>query len=128
MAAISVKVPTAKMIESLEKKLTLMRLANVKFGMEEREHEVKVSAWQDELLALTRNLTPKVEYQRWNDRITLEFKMSGVLVPPEPKRTANTDLFTDKIIEQVENAIRILKMTDEITVNTSTFKEVSKYL
>jgi hypothetical protein len=30
--------------------------------------------------------------------------------------------------EEIENAIRILKMTDEETVNTSTYNAVARYL
>jgi hypothetical protein len=33
-----------------------------------------------------------------------------------------------EMVDEIENAIRILKMTDEETVNTSTYNAVARYL
>ncbi len=34
----------------------------------------------------------------------------------------------NEMVEEMENAIRILKMTDEETVNTSTYNAIARYL
>jgi hypothetical protein len=58
--------------------------------------------------------------------ITVEFPAS-VKAPKEPEiNSADWSLKSD--IEELENAVAVLKMTDEETINTSTYKGVARFI
>jgi hypothetical protein len=54
----------------------------------------------------------------------------AIELPAEPKK--DFESFNDwqyrEMIEEIENAIRILKMTDEEVVSTSTYNAIARYL
>jgi len=62
--------------------------------------------------------------------IDFDIPKGSVVFPDEPERdfeTTNRHSFRETK-EELENAIRILKMTDEPLVSASTFSSVAKYL
>ena len=75
------------------------------------------------------NLNVKV---RWDGDVNVDVNIPGSVLklPAEPIR--DFDIIPDwqykDMVDEIENAIRILKMTDEDVVSTSTYNSIAKYL
>lgn len=135
--AISVKIPTQRVINALETKLAELE-ANYKTQDEnEAKYQESYKAWQTELdnyaIAQFSNAENiRTNYRSWNNTLNVDFdiKTNGTDFPKEPERNFeqihNHNYREQK--EEMANAIRILKMTDEEVVNTSTYNAVARYL
>lgn len=134
--SINVKLPVKKVIKSLE--LALVNLEKdwqdqekkeAKFKKLEKEFNTKVAAIAIRNVLKSDDIHATV---RWDNKVSVNFTIAGskLELPPEPKRDFKTigsyDYEQQK--EEISNAIRILKMTDEETVSTSTYNAISKYL
>ena len=135
--AISVKIPTQRVIKALETKLAELE-ANYKTQDEnEAKYKKAYEAWQKELATWAIEHFSKAEnirtnYRSWNNTLNVDFDIitkEGTF-PAEPERNfEQIHLHTYREQkEEMSNAIRILKMTDEETVNTSTYNAVARYL
>ena len=135
--AISVKIPTARVINALETKLAELE-ANYKTQDEnEAKYQDAYKAWQKELadfaiahFANAENI--RTNYRSWNKTLNVDFDIVGSDkdFPTEPERDfeqLHRHSYTEQK-EEMSNAIRILKMTDEEVVNTSTYNAVARYL
>ena len=135
--AISVKIPTQRVITALETKLAELE-ANYKTQDEnEAKYQDAYKAWQKELADFAIAHFSKAEnirtnYRSWNKTLNVDFDIVGSDkdFPVEPERNFE-QIHQHNYREQKEemsNAIRILKMTDEEVVNTSTYNAVARYL
>ena len=135
--AISVKIPTQRVITALETKLAELE-ANYKTQDEnEAKYQESYKTWQKEIgqwaianFSKAENL--RTNYRSWNKTLNVDFDIVGSDsdFPAEPERNfeqIHTHNYRE-MKEEMENAIRILKMTDEETVNASTMKQIAKYL
>ena len=135
--AISVKIPTQRVITALEAKLAELE-ANYKTQDEnEAKYQEAYKAWQKELadfaiahFANAENI--RTNYRSWNKTLNVDFDIVGSDkdFPIEPERDfeqLHSHNYRDQK-EEMSNAIRILKMTDEEVVNTSTYNAVARYL
>jgi len=135
--AISVKIPTQRVITALETKLAELE-SNYKTQDEnEAKYQEAYKAWQKELadfaianFAKAENI--RTNYRTWNKTLNVDFDIVGSDkdFPVEPERNfEQLHRHTyNEMKEEMSNAIRILKMTDEETVNTSTYNAVARYL
>ena len=135
--AISVKIPTQRVITALENKLAELE-ANYKTQDEnEAKYQIAYKAWQKQLadfavanFAKAENI--RTNYRSWNKTLNVDFDIVGSETdfPKEPERDfEQIQQYTYREMkEEMENAIRILKMTDEEVVNTSTYNAVARYL
>lgn len=135
--AISVKIPTKKVINALEKRLAELE-ANYKTQDEnEAKYQKAYASWQKKLADYAIAHFSKAEnirtnYRSWNKTLNVDFDIVGSDkdFPAEPERSFeqihNHNYREQK--DEMENAIRILKMTDEETVNTSTYNAIARYL
>jgi hypothetical protein len=135
--AISVKIPTQRVITALETKLAELE-ANYKTQDEnEAKYQEAYKAWQKEIgqwaianFSKAENL--RTNYRSWNKTLNVDFDIitEESSFPVEPERDFeqihNHNYREQK--EEMSNAIRILKMTDEEVVNTSTYNAVARYL
>jgi hypothetical protein len=135
--AISVKIPTARVIKALETKLAELE-ANYKTQDEnEAKHNKAYEAWKKEVgqwaidnFANAENL--RTNYRSWNSTLNVDFDIitkEGTF-PAEPEKdfeSISIHTYREQK-EEMSNAIRILKMTDEEVVNTSTYNAVARYL
>lgn len=134
--AINVKVATPKVIKSLEDKLKQVKTDKANEKVNQEKFDKLHKKWQHEVAKIAiANFSKSSEQsinKRWSGDIVVsfEFKAGAVDVPSEPERGFETiaDWQYKEIVEEIENAIRILKMTDEEFVSTSTFKSIAKYL
>ncbi len=71
-------------------------------------------------------------HTRYNGDINVSFTLPKGIVelPAEPEKDFDTyhDWQYKEMVEEIENAIRILKMTDEEVVSTSTYNAIARYL
>jgi hypothetical protein len=135
VASINVKVPTKKVIASLEKRLTEMKEANKNAEKLVKEYQAKQREYEAALKAFVPSGKPTDTSVRWGwnrddsrtVEVTVTYNVRKSELPVAPERP-ECEQFGQHTIREVENAVRILKMTDEETVSASTFKAVSQYL
>ena len=135
--AISVKIPTQKIIKALETKLAELEANYKKQDENEAKYQKAYEKWQKEIAKWAVEQFSKAEnirtnYRAWNESLNVDFdiKTNGTDFPQEPEREFE-QIHRHNYNEQKEemsNAIRILKMTDEEVVSTSTYQAVARYL
>jgi 3'-phosphoadenosine 5'-phosphosulfate sulfotransferase (PAPS reductase)/FAD synthetase len=135
--AISVKIPTQRVITALETALAKLEKDYATQGENEAKHLKAYEAWKKEVgewaienFSKAENL--RTNYRSWNNNLNVDFDITVKegQFPKEPEKdfeVIHTHTYRE-MKEEMENAIRILKMTDEETVNTSTYNAVARYL
>ena len=135
--AISVKIPTERVIKALEQSLNKLELDWTSQEANEAKYNKAHEAWRKEIgqwaidhFSKAENL--RTNYRSWNNQLNIDFDLTVTEsdLPKQPERdfvTMNDYEFRNQK-EEIANAIRILKMTDEEVVNTSTYNAVARYL
>jgi hypothetical protein len=135
--AISVKIATPKVIKALESALAKLEADYTSQEANEAKYTKAYEKYKKELIAYATANIKKAEnfrtnFRSWNNTLNIDFDLtvSESDLPKEPQRDFE-QIGRHNYLEQkqeIENAIRILKMTDEETVNTSTYNAVARYL
>ncbi len=136
--AISVKIATPKVIKALEASLAKLNNDFSTQEANEAKHKKAMEKHKKEVVAYAIANIKKAEnfrtnFRSWNGTLNIDFDLTGISesdLPKEPEKdytTMNEWQYKEQK-EEIENAIRILKMTDEETVNTSTYNAVARYL
>jgi len=135
--AISVKIATVKVIKALETRLAELETNYANQETNEAKYKKAMEKWQKEITAYAVSNIKKAEnfrtnYRSWNNTLNIDFDLTVTQaeLPKEPERDFE-QMGRHNYLEQkqeIENAIRILKMTDEEVVNTSTYNAVARYL
>jgi hypothetical protein len=135
--AITVKVATPKVIKALEARLAELENNYATQEAKEAKHTKAVEAWKKEIgkwaianFSKAENL--RTNYRNWNNTLNVDFDIitkEGTF-PAEPEKDFETihQHSYREMKEDITNALTILKMTDEETVNASTMKQIAKYL
>lgn len=130
--AISVKVATTKVIKALEDKLDAGKKAIVSNEKKRKDYEKVEKAWAKEVSELAFKHISKAEvsaHENYRNEVNVNISLpAGVIKFPEKPSMELENELARYEIQEIENAIRILKMTDEEFVNASTFKQVAQYL
>ena len=134
--AINVKIATAKVIKALETKLAQLQKDKANQKSNEEKHKKAVEKYNKEIAKLAVAQIAKAQNLRVNTRyngiVNVDFDLPAgtIELPDEPQRDYEVmaDWQYKEIIEEIENAIRILKMTDEEVVSTSTYNSIARYL
>ena len=134
--AISVKIATTKVIKALETKLAQIQKDKASQKSNEEKFDKALKAYNKEVAKLALDKISKATdlsaHKRYNGEIQVSFTLpSGTIdLPKEPERDFKSyhEWQYNEMIEEIENAIRILKMTDEETVSTSTYNAIARYL
>ena len=136
--AISVKISTPKVIKALETALAKLEADYTSQEANEAKYQKAFEKHKKELIAYATANIKKAEnfrtnFRAWNGTLNIDFDLTGLSesdLPKQPERDfeqiGRHDYVSQK--EELSNAIRILKMTDEETVNTSTYNAVARYL
>ena len=135
--AISVKIATAKVIKALEARLEKIKSDYAKQDEYEAKYKKAQEKWQKEVgkwavskIAQAQNF--RTNYRSWNKTLNVDFDLTcdEADFPKEPKQEyEQIHRHTyNEMVEEIENAIRILKMTDEEVVSTSTYNAIARYL
>jgi predicted nuclease with TOPRIM domain len=134
---ITVKVATTKVIKALETRLATLEKEYSTQGENEAKYQKSYKAWQKELAEFAVGQISKAEnirtnYRNWNSTLNVDFDLivKDGTFPAEPEK--NFEVIHShtykEMKEDISNALTILKMTDEETVNASTMKQIAKYL
>jgi hypothetical protein len=135
--AITVKVATPKVIKALETRLATLEKDYASQEANEAKFQKKHEAWKKEIgkwaianFSKAENL--RTNYRSWNKTLNVDFDItvSEKEFPAEPEKDYETihQHTYREMKEDITNALTILKMTDEETVNASTMKQIAKYL
>jgi len=135
--AISVKIPTQRVIDALTQSLNKLELDYTSQEANEAKYEKAREAWRKEIgewaianFSKAENL--RTNYRSWNNTLNVDFDIitKEGNFPTEPEKDfeqIHQHTYREQK-EEISNAIRMLKMTDEETVSTSTYQAVARYL
>jgi hypothetical protein len=148
--AINVKVARTKVIKALEVKVQEMQNQQMNFDLAYAKFESDYADWKSKVAQIAyshldsvsdKSKTISVRNAWHNDdktRVDVEVEIDKTLLPAEPESPKNPFQtsgygrnyiggFEDRLAE-ITNAIRVLSMSDEEVVSTSTYQSVSRYL
>jgi len=135
--AITVKVATPKVIKALETRLAQLEKDYATQGANEAKYQKAQEKWRKEIgkwaidhFSKAENL--RTNYRSWNKTLNVDFDItvSEAEFPAEPEKDFEVihSHSYKEMKEDITNALTILKMTDEETVNASTMKQIARYL
>jgi DNA repair exonuclease SbcCD ATPase subunit len=135
--SIQVKIATTKVIKALETKLAQLEKDYATQGENEAKHAKAIEKWRKEVgkwaienFSKAENL--RTNYRSWNNTLNVDFdiitKEGNFPTEPEKDFEVIHQHQYREMKEDITNALTILKMTDEETVNASTMKQIAKYL
>ena len=135
--AITVKVATPKVIKALETRLAQLEKDYATQSEKEAKHTKAYESWKKQIgkwaidnFSKSENL--RTNYRSWNKTLNVDFDIivSEKDFPAEPEKdfeVIHSHTYKE-MKEDITNALTILKMTDEETVNASTMKQIARYL
>jgi hypothetical protein len=134
--AINVKIATTKVIKALDNRLKQIKLDKENEADKQAKFNKLMDKYNKEVTKIALANTNKWKDikvgVRWNGEvnINIDIPANTLDLPTEPVR--DFDIIAPwqykEMVDEIENAIRILYMTDEEYVNTSTYNSVAKYL
>ena len=148
--AINVKVARTKVIKALEVKLQEMHNAQMNYELAHSKYEDDLKAWKNKVIQIayvnyditSANQKGVSVRNAWgngdNLRVDIEVEVAKDKLPAEPEAPKNPfgsqgygrtyiGGYQERV-EEIGNAIRVLNMSDEEVVSTSTYQSVSRYL
>jgi hypothetical protein len=134
--SITVKVATPKVIKALEAKLATVEKEYASQGANEAKYEKEVEKYKKTLIDYCVSNIKKAENFRivrrsYQNCVNIDFDVPATAtLPTEPQRdfTPIPEYKYNEIKEEINNALNILRMTDEEYVNASTMKSIAQYL
>jgi len=135
--AINVKIATSKVITALENRLAELEANYKKQDENEAKYQTTIEAWKKDLFAyaianISKAQNVRTSYRNWTKSLNIDFDLtvSENEFPAEPEKDFEQlhQHTYREMKDEMENAIRILKMTDEETVSTSTYNAIARYL
>ena len=139
--SLSVKVKTTTLIKALEEALDKREKRWANQAKETARHKKEVEAFNASILKLVKagkGTIHDISENKWatrNDKnsttitFSAEIKLPKSVMPVEPKEIDEMRESTYKMeTDDISQALRILKMTDQEYVNASTYKSVAEYL
>ncbi len=135
--AINVKIPTVRVIAGLEEALATLEADYATQNAKEAKYEIARKAWQKEVIDYAVANIGKAEnfrtnYRNWSNNLNIDFDLTVLEkdLPSEPEKdfeTIHSSTYRESK-KEISNAIRLLKMTDEEVVSTSTYNAIAQYL
>jgi len=134
--AISVKIATVKVIKALETSLEKLKKDFAGQAANEAKFQKAHKEWASKVAELGLAQIKKADSisttVRYDGRINIDFYLpaGSIKLPEEPQQdflTMQEWQYNSKV-DEIENAIRILKMTDDEVVSTSTYNAIAQYL
>ena len=136
--SISVKIATSKVIEALEKSLAEKNAYRDEYKVLKAQYDKDLANWENEvstkILKVGKPDQVRVSNRySWSPEKGYEIVATFIVpfdsVPPKPEAPEYISESTIREdIKEMENAVRILKMTDEEVVSTSTYNSIARFL
>jgi len=135
---INVKVPRVKVIGALRQALNKLELdytsqAELKSAWEKANEEYNKAIMEWAMARYARATNIRINYREYSKKVNVDFDvdiLDNDNFPQEPK--ANWVHIADHVYEEqreeISNAIRILEMCEDESINTGTYRNISKYL
>jgi predicted nucleic acid-binding protein len=133
----NVKIPTVKVIAALESKLTQIKSDYAKQDEHEKKYQKQMETWRKQVVKFAMDNVSNAEnlrtnYSSWKNMLNVDFdlKVGEGEFPKEPSREyecMNSHAY-EEMVEEINSTIRILKLTDEEVVSTSTYNSIARYL
>jgi hypothetical protein len=134
---INVKLPTARVITALQQALAKLELDYTSQDQAEAEYQKATEKWRKEVIKFATDNISKAEnmrtnYRQWSSNLNVDFDLTVKEneFPVEPQRefeTMHINTYKD-MKEEISNTIRILQLTDEEVISTSTYNSIARYL
>jgi hypothetical protein len=134
---INVKIPTVKVITALQQSLAKLELDYTTQDQAEAQYQKAMEKWRKEVIKFAMDNIAKAEnirtnYRQWTHNLNVDFDLTVKEneFPAEPERESevmHAHAYRE-MKEEISNAIRILQLTDEEVVSTSTYNSIAKYL
>ena len=125
--AVSVKIPTAKVIEMIEAKLEQMK-------QEAKNYPKLVEQYEKEMNSVLNKVIKLAKDNSGSDKVSTYSNYSGISISIAksladgidfPERPADPDNWSTKQNkEQLEKTLKLLRLTDQESVSTSTYNSV----
>lgn len=136
MARINVKIATDKIVEALDKKLSEIQKAKADELKNKEAYDKAVKDWEAKIIKAIPAKPTAVEvsqnHYRYDSKTVVVSQRFEVALDKLPKKPEQPQTIPDyqyrEMVEEIGNAIRILKLTDQTEVSTSTYNSVAKYL
>lgn len=134
---INVKIPTVKVIKALENRLAVIKAEYKAQDELEAKYEQSYEQWKKKVAKLAVNKVSEAQnlrtnYRAWNGTLNVDFDIiiDEKDFPAEPRREYEimTSHSYNDTVDEIENALRILKLTDDEVVSTSTYNSIAQYL
>ena len=133
--SINVKVSTAKVVKALETALANRKKQVADWEKAQENHKKQIADWEKSVVEHIKSGKAKVSEVACNSNWRTDTKEARVTVtlpaslmfPEAPDKPAEMWSLNNDI-EELENAIALLKMTDEEFVSTSTYKGVARLI
>ena len=134
---INVKIPTKKVIVALQQALAKLELDYTTQDQAEVKYQKTMEKWRKEVVKFAMDNIANAEnlrtnYRQWNSMLNVDFDLNvkSNEFPNEPERELEPMSIHNyrDAKEEISNAIRILQLTDEEVVSTSTYNSIAKYL
>ena len=133
--AINVKIATSKVIKALDNRLRQVKLDKDNEAVNEAKFKKLLDKYNKEVIKIAASNTSKWEdiriVTRHDGKVNIDINLpADIVLPTQPERDFEVmnHYYFKEMVEEIENAIRILHMTDEEYVNTSTYNSVARYL
>jgi hypothetical protein len=133
--SISVKIPTTKLISALETRLKEYEDMRDNYDSLKAKHDKAMAKWRTEVSKLVSPKTIKevgVGGSSWRNpgyhEVNISYLVPDGSVPEEPKSPPMFSYHEREAIDNIKNALNILRMTEQEEVSTSTYNAVSQYL
>ena len=135
--AINVKIPTVRVIAGLEQALATLEADYASQEANEARYQIAYDVYKKALISYAVANIEKAEnfrtnYRSYSNNLNIDFDLTVLEkdLPVEPEKeyeTIHSSTYRESK-KEITNAIRLLKMTDEETVNTSTYNAIAQYL
>ena len=136
--AISVKIPTQRVITALETALAKLESNWANQEANEAKYEKAKEVWHEALKEFAiANIKSaenfRTSYRSYNNKLNIDYDIivsAEKDMPVEPEREYEQMHISNyrDAKKEISNAIRLLKMTDEEVVSTSTYNAIAEYL
>ena len=128
--ALTVKVPVTKVIEALENKVKANEVLVASNQKIEDEYPAQLKKYHEQLFKTLKDVIElqDVDYVHWRGVLRVEYKLSRETTVPDAPSKDTVRTLAHHELEEITNAIRILKMTEEEFVSASTMRAISNYL
>ena len=132
MSSVRVKIARDKLIAALEDRITKSEEAKTENESRRILNDVAKAEYANEIVNLVKSgkvVVSNVNKRSWASHVSVDFEpVEGFALPQEPEFELAEGELPVYQVNEIRNAIRLLNLSDEETVNTSTYKSVVGYL